>query len=64
MIIVEVNEKLPIERALKVLKKKFDKQKTGKKLREKLQFIKKSVKRREEIKKATYKQKLQENGIS
>lgn len=61
MIIVEVSNKLPLERALKSLKRKFDNTKTIKKLRDKKQFTKKSVKRREEIKKAIYKQK---NGIS
>ena len=61
MIIVEVSNKLPLERALKSLKRKFDNTKTIKKLRDKKQYNKKSVKRREEIKKAIYKQK---NGIS
>ena len=61
MIIIEVSNKLPLERALKSLKRKFDNTKTIKKLRDKKQFTKKSVKRREEIKKAIYKQK---NGIS
>jgi len=60
MIIVEVSNKLPLERALKSLKRKFDNTKTIKKLRDKKQFTKKSVKRREEIKKAIYKQ---QNGI-
>ena len=61
MIIVEVSNKLPLERALKSLKRKFDNTKTIKKLRDKKQFTKKSVKRRDELKKAIYKQK---NGIS
>ena len=61
MIIVEVSNKLPLERALKSLKRKFDNTKTIKKLRDKKQFTKKSVKRRDEIKKAIYKQ---QNGIS
>jgi len=61
MIIVEISNKLPLERALKSLKRKFDNTKTIKKLRDKKQFTKKSVKRREEIKKAIYKQ---QNGIS
>jgi small subunit ribosomal protein S21 len=60
MIIVEISNKLPLERALKSLKRKFDNTKTIKKLRDKKQFTKKSVKRREEIKKAIYKQ---QNGI-
>jgi small subunit ribosomal protein S21 len=61
MIIVEVSDKISIEKALKSLKRKFDNSKTIKKLRDKKQFTKKSVKRREEIKKAIYKQ---QNGIS
>ena len=61
MIIVEVSNKLPLERALKSLKRKFDNTKTIKNLRDKKQFTKKSVKRRDEIKKAIYKQ---QNGIS
>lgn len=61
MIIVEVSDKISIEKALKSLKRKFDNSKTMKKLRDKKQFTKKSVKRREEIKKAIYKQ---QNGIS
>jgi small subunit ribosomal protein S21 len=61
MIIVEVYDKISIEKALKSLKRKFDNSKTIKKLRDKKQFTKKSVKRREEIKKAIYKQ---QNGIS
>jgi small subunit ribosomal protein S21 len=61
MIIIKVSNKLPLERALKSLKRKFDNTKTIKKLRDKKQFTKKSVKRREEIKKAIYKQ---QNGIS
>jgi small subunit ribosomal protein S21 len=60
MIIIKVSNKLPLERALKSLKRKFDNTKTIKKLRDKKQFTKKSVKRREEIKKAIYKQ---QNGI-
>lgn len=61
MIIVEVSDKISIEKALKSLKRKFDNSKIIKKLRDKKQFTKKSVKRREEIKKAIYKQ---QNGIS
>jgi small subunit ribosomal protein S21 len=61
MIIVEVSDKISIEKSLKSLKRKFDNSKTIKKLRDKKQFTKKSVKRREEIKKAIYKQ---QNGIS
>lgn len=57
MLIVEVNEKQPIERALKSLKKKWDKSKAIKILRDKKEFKKKSVKRRDEIQRAAYIQK-------
>lgn len=57
MIIVEVNAKQPIERAIKTLKRKWDKSKAMQILREKKEFTKKSIKRRQEIKKAAYIQK-------
>lgn len=57
MLIVEVNAKQPIERALKVLKRKWDKNKTMKELRDRKEFKKKSVKRRDEVKRAAYIQK-------
>jgi small subunit ribosomal protein S21 len=46
MLIVEVNNKQPIERALKVLKKKWDKSKAMKELRERKEFTTKSQKKR------------------
>jgi small subunit ribosomal protein S21 len=57
MLIVEVTGKQPIERALKVLKRKWDKNKTMKELRDRKEFKKKSVKRRDELKRAAYIQK-------
>lgn len=57
MLIVEVNAKQPIERALKVLKKKWDKSKAIKILKDKKEFKKKSVKRRDELQRAAYIQK-------
>ncbi len=55
MIIVEVDgSKDGIEKALKKYKRKFDKLKIAKTLRARQAFTKKSVKRREEIKKAAY----------
>lgn len=57
MLIVKVNEKQPIERALKVLKKKWDKTKTMRELRDRKHFKKKSDTRREEIRKAKYVEK-------
>lgn len=57
MLIVEITSKQPIERALKVLKKKWDKNKIMKELRDRKEFKKKSVKRRDEVKRAAYIQK-------
>ena len=57
MLIVEVNAKQPIERALKTLKRKWDKNKTMKELRERKEFKKKSVKKRAEKTRAAYIQK-------
>ena len=54
MFIVEVTQKQTIEKALKVLKRKWDKNKVSKELRDRKEFTKKSVKRREELKKAAY----------
>jgi small subunit ribosomal protein S21 len=54
MLIVEVNEKQPIERALKVLKKKWDKTKTLKELRDRKEFIPKSYKKRTQKQRAHY----------
>lgn len=57
MLIVEVEGKLTIEKALKVLKRKWDKTKSMKELRDRKEFTKKSVKRRAEITRAAYIQK-------
>jgi small subunit ribosomal protein S21 len=57
MLVVEVGKKETIDKALKRLKKKFDNTKVVKILREKKEFTKKSVKRRQQIRKATYIQK-------
>lgn len=54
MLIVEVNPKQPFERALKTLKRKWDKNKTMKELRERKEFKKKSVKKRSEKTRAVY----------
>lgn len=54
MLIVEVGKKETIDRALKRLKKKYDNSKTGKILRDRKEYKKPSVKRREEIQKAIY----------
>ena len=57
MLVVEVNGKQSIEKALKTLKRKWDKSKSMETLRDKKEFTKKSIKRRQEIKKAAYIQK-------
>lgn len=54
MLIIPVKEGESIDRALKKFKKKFERTGTMKQLRARKQYTKKSVKRREEIKKARY----------
>jgi small subunit ribosomal protein S21 len=63
MLIVQVKEGDTIEKALKKFKKKFEKTGVVKQLRSRKQFTKPSVRRREEIIKAVYKQKLQNGEI-
>ena len=58
MIIVPVKEGESIDKALKKLKRKFEKTGTIKELRERQKFTKPSVKRRFEVLKAVYIQKL------
>jgi len=60
MIIVPVKEGENIDRALKKFKRKFEKTGVVRELRSRQAYIKPSVRRREEIKKAVYIQKLQE----
>jgi small subunit ribosomal protein S21 len=59
MIIVPVKEGENIERALKKFKRKFEKTGIIRELRSRKTFVKKSVQRRDEIKKAIYRQHLQ-----
>jgi small subunit ribosomal protein S21 len=54
MIIIEVKDKNSLERALKKYKRKFDSIGIIRELKERKTFKKKSIKRREEIKKAIY----------
>ena len=56
MIIIDLKKEKSLDSALKKLKYKFTKNKTKEKLFEKKEFTKKSVARREEIRKAKYKQ--------
>ena len=59
MIIVPINEGENIEIALKKFKRKFEKTGTVRELRNRKTFVKKSVRRREEINKAIYVKALQ-----
>jgi small subunit ribosomal protein S21 len=61
MIIVPVKEGENIDRSLKKFKRKFEKTGVIRELRSRQAFIKPSVRRREEIKKAIYVQQLQQN---
>ena len=58
MLIIKVKEGESIERALKRYKRKHRNVKVVNEIRERKQFTKKSVKRREQIQKAEYVQKL------
>ena len=59
MIIVNVKENESIEKALKRFKKKFDKTGAVRELRARQHFVKPSVKRRDQVIKAAYKQRMQ-----
>ncbi len=61
MIIVPIKEGENIERALKKFKRKFEKTGIVRELRGRKTFVKKSVKRREEVKKAIYVQAMHQN---
>jgi small subunit ribosomal protein S21 len=61
MIIVPVKEGESIDRALKKLKRKFEKTGVVKELRERQKFTKPSIKRRESVNKAIYVQQLQQS---
>ena len=54
MIIIKIDDKVFLEKALKKYKRKFDNLKIVKQLRERKEFTKKSIKRRQQIKKAQY----------
>ena len=59
MIIVPIKEGENIERALKKFKRKFEKTGIIRELRSRQTFVKKSVKQRDALKRAIYKQQLQ-----
>lgn len=58
MLIIPIKEGENIERALKKFKKKFERTGTMKELRRRQQFTKPSIQRREEVKKAIYKEQI------
>ena len=58
MIIIDIKKEKSLDSALKKLKYKFTKNKTKEQLFERKEFTKKSVARREEIRKAQYRQKI------
>ena len=59
MLIIPIKEGENIERALKKCKKKFEKTNVMKQLRDRKEFEKPSVARRQEIIRAAYKQRMQ-----
>jgi small subunit ribosomal protein S21 len=59
MIIIQIKEGENIERALKKFKRKFEKTGVVRELRSRKTFEKPSVKRRDQVKKAIYKQHMQ-----
>ena len=61
MIIIPVKEGESIDRPLKRFKRKFEKTRGLKNLRARRYFIKKSQKRREEVLKATYIQRINDS---
>ena len=64
MIIVPIKEGEPIEKALKKFKKKFEKTGVVRELRERQKFTKPSVRRRETVIKAKYKEQLQREEVA
>jgi small subunit ribosomal protein S21 len=63
MLVIQVKEGDTVEKALKKYKKKFEKTGVVKQLRDRQKFTKPSIRRRETIIKAVYKQKLQIGAI-
>ncbi len=60
MLIIPVKEGESIDRALKRFKRKFDQTKMMRQIRERKEFVKPSVKRRQQILKAKYIQRLRD----
>ena len=62
MLIIPVKEGENIERSLKKYKKKFEKTKVMKQLRARKQFEKPSITKRQQVIRASYKQKMKSAG--
>ena len=58
MLIIDVNDNESIDRALKKYKRKFDRSGVMKEIRQRKHYAKPSIKRRNEMLKAVYKQKM------
>jgi small subunit ribosomal protein S21 len=56
MLIIKVDEHGSIDRALKALKRKVEKTGQNRELRKRKEFVKPSIKRRDEIRKAKHRQ--------
>jgi small subunit ribosomal protein S21 len=63
MLIIDSKDCENIDKALKKYKKKFEKSRTLLSLRERQAFIKPSIKRRQEVLKAVYKQQIESGKI-
>jgi small subunit ribosomal protein S21 len=61
MLIIELNNGMSVEKALKEYKRKYTKTKLIQELRSRKEFTKKSVSRRKEINKAKYIQSISDN---
>lgn len=61
MLIVEINNRQPLEKALKILKGKVIRTKQTENLKNRKEFTKKSVELREQRIKAIYKEKFRES---
>ena len=58
MLVIKIDNKTPIEKALKLFKSKVIKTKLMTELKNRKEYTKKSIKRRDEIKKAIFSQKI------
>lgn len=58
MLVIPVKDGEPIDRALKRYKRKFDKTRVVRSLRDRQQFVKPSVTKRQQLQRAAHKQRL------